>query len=391
MGRAKSERDAQGRPTFLIGACTDITRRKRAEETVRESEERFRTLVSVITDVPWTTDAEGQFVTPQPAWEAYTGQTWEEMCEFGWAEALHPDDRARVHELWTRTCQERKLYESSGRFWHAATKTYRYFEARATPVLNQDGSVREWVGTCTDVEEQKRFDAALQSLNSDLKHFSFATSHDLQEPLRMVTSYTQLLAKEYKGRLDSRADEFIAYAVDGAQRMEALLMDLREYWSVSERKIEKLIPIDCNGVLERALVYLEVSIQESGAAVTHDSLPTVMAEGVPLTLLFQNLIGNAIKYHRPETPPHIHVSAQRSAAEWRISVADNGIGIQAKHQEAIFAPFRRLHGREVPGTGIGLAMCQKIVERYRGRIWVESTFGQGSTFHFTMPAHGGET
>lgn len=237
-----------------------------------------------------------------------------------------------------------------------------------------------------DLIERSQAEKALQDLNADLKHFSYAASHDLQEPLRMVMSYTQLLAKKYKGRLDPQADQFIAHAVEGAQRMEALLRDLREYWSVNEQKIENLGPIHCSRVLEKSLGYLDFVMQASGAVVTHDSLPVVIAEEFPLTLLFQNLIGNAIKYRRPEVPPRIHLSAQRSAAEWRISVTDNGIGIEATNLETIFAPFKRLHGAEYPGTGLGLAMCQRVVERYRGQIWVVSNYGQGSTFHFTLPA-----
>lgn len=237
-----------------------------------------------------------------------------------------------------------------------------------------------------DLIERSQAEKALQNLNADLKHFSYAASHDLQEPLRMVMSYTQLLARQYKGRLDQEADQLIAYAVEGAQRMEALLRDLREYCSVNEQKIQNLGSIDCSRVLEKALAYLDFPLQESGAVVTHDSLPMVLAEEFPLTLLFQNLIGNAIKYRRLEAPPRIHLSAQRSAAAWRISVTDNGIGIEAKHLETIFAPFKRLHGAEYPGTGLGLAMCQRVVERYRGQIWVESKYGQGSTFHFTLPA-----
>jgi light-regulated signal transduction histidine kinase (bacteriophytochrome) len=164
-----------------------------------------------------------------------------------------------------------------------------------------------------------------------------------------------------------------------------MLSDLREYWSVNDQKIDNLGPIDCNYALEKSLGDLDVSIQESGAVVTHDSLPIVTAEAFPLTVLFQNLIGNAIKYRRPEVPPRIHISAQRRGAAWEISVTDNGIGIETKHLATIFTPFKRLHGKEYPGTGLGLAMCQKVIERYHGHIGVESKHGQGSTFRFTLP------
>lgn len=202
----------------------------------------------------------------------------------------------------------------------------------------------------------------------------------------MVMSYTQLLARQYQGKLDSQADQFIAYAVEGAQRMETLLKSLRDYWSVNDQKVAHDALVDCGRVLETALADLDLRIRESGAVVTHDPLPTVIAEEVPLALLFQNLIGNAIKYRREGEAPRIHVSARRSASTWTFSVRDNGIGIEKEHLEAVFAPFKRLHGSEYPGTGIGLAISQKLVERYGGRIWVESTYGQGSVFHFTFPA-----
>ena len=204
----------------------------------------------------------------------------------------------------------------------------------------------------------------------------------------MVTSYTQLLARQYKGKLDQQADQFIAFAVEGAQRMEMLLKGLRDYWAVNEERVEQSVLVDGNHVLEKTLTYLDTRIQESGAIVSHDPLPTVMAEELPLLLLFQNLIGNALKYHRPGEPPRIHVSAQRSANAWNFSVRDNGLGIEPQHLESIFNPFKRLHGPEYPGSGIGLAICQKIAERYGGRIWAESTPLRGSMFHFTIPAQG---
>jgi signal transduction histidine kinase len=239
-----------------------------------------------------------------------------------------------------------------------------------------------------DITESKDL---LLKMNEELKHIAYATSHDLQEPLRMVVSYTQLLARDYKGKLDALADQFIAYAVEGALRMERLLKDLREYWSVNENWLEHPVPVDCNRVCEEIFQVLNAAIQESGASVTHDQLPTVMAEEVPMRLLFQNLIGNAIKYRRPGEPAHIHIRARRNAGLWRFSVADNGIGIEAQYLQTIFAPFKRLHGLdEYPGSGIGLAICKKIVERSGGQIWAESTYGQGSTFHFTLPAKDGD-
>lgn len=266
----------------------------------------------------------------------------------------------------------------------------------SSSALNAGSEVARLVVAFRDVTERKKIEAALLrseeglcSANEDLKHFSYAASHDLQEPLRMAMSFTQLPVREYKSRLDANADKFIAHAVDGAELMEALLRDLREHWSVNEQRVETLVRVDINRVLEKALANLEMRVRESGAVVTQDSLPTVTAEELSLTLLFQNLIGNAMKYRRPGEPPRIRVSAARLDGARNSSVPDNGIGIDAGQLETILAPFKRLHGRETPGTGIGLALCQKIVERYRGRIWAESTEGRGSVFHFTLPAKGG--
>jgi light-regulated signal transduction histidine kinase (bacteriophytochrome) len=265
----------------------------------------------------------------------------------------------------------------------------RYFQMRVMPYRTVQNAIDGVVLTFTDVTQLEQAQQALRNLNEDLKHFAYAASHDLQEPLRMVTAYTQLLARQYKGKLDSQADQFINYAVAGAERMETLLKGLRDYWSVNEQRLDHDVLVDCNRVLETALVDLASRIEESGAIVTHDFLPTVIGEEAALGMLFQNLVGNSIKYRREGEPPRIHVSAQRGDDVWRFSVRDNGMGIEPEFLEAIFAPFKRLHGAEYDGTGIGLTISQRIVDRYGGRIWVESTFGSGSAFYFTLPAAGG--
>lgn len=199
----------------------------------------------------------------------------------------------------------------------------------------------------------------------------------------MVSSYVQLLAQRYKGQLDADADDFIGYAVDGAHRMQTLINDLLAYSRVRTRG-KSFKPTDCKAILDQVLANLQVAIEESGAVVTHDGLPTVMADGSQLVQLFQNLIENGIKF-RGEQPPHIHVSAEREESEWVFSVCDNGIGIAPEFFERIFIIFQRLHSRgEYSGTGIGLAICKRIVERHGGRLWVESRPGEGSMFYFTM-------
>jgi len=220
--------------------------------------------------------------------------------------------------------------------------------------------------------------------NADLEQFAYVASHDLQEPLCMVASYTQLLAKRYQGRLDLDADQFIAYAVDGANRMQSLVRDLLTYSRV-DRAERAMIETSSETALERALVNLQGAIKDSGAVVSHDPLPTVAADPSQLVQLFQNLVSNAIKYRGAEVP-RIRISvADGSKQESVFSVADNGLGIAPQYFEKIFLMFQRLHGREeFPGTGIGLTISKKIVERHGGRIWVESEPGKGSVFHFTL-------
>jgi light-regulated signal transduction histidine kinase (bacteriophytochrome) len=206
----------------------------------------------------------------------------------------------------------------------------------------------------------------------------------------MVASYTQLLAQRYKGRLDSDADEFIAFAVDGCNRMQGLIQDLLSY-SRAGANAEPLREISCEDALEKTLKNLSATIQDSGAMVTHDSLPTIMMDETQLVQIFQNLIGNAIKY-RSADPPQVHVSATRNGSnEWVFSVRDNGMGMETQYFQRIFILFQRLHGqKEFAGTGIGLAMCKKIVDRLGGRIWVESQPTKGSTFYFALPAGDGK-
>jgi light-regulated signal transduction histidine kinase (bacteriophytochrome) len=224
----------------------------------------------------------------------------------------------------------------------------------------------------------------LKRSNAELEEFAYVASHDLQEPLRMVASFTQLLGKRYRGKLDQDADEFIGFAVDGATRMQQLTQALLAYSRVGTRG-KPLAPTDCNLILQLARNNLFKALEESRAEVTSGPLPTVPGDEVQLIQLFQNLIGNALKFHG-ESPPTIRIDAQEDNGDWRFAFRDNGIGISPAHQERIFKIFQRLHHRsEYPGTGIGLAICKKIVERHGGRLWVESEEGRGATFFFTIP------
>ncbi len=222
--------------------------------------------------------------------------------------------------------------------------------------------------------------------NGDLEQFAYVASHDLQEPLRMVASYTQLLGRRYAGKLDQDADQFIHFAVDGATRMQTLINDLLLYSRVG-RKEKSFAGVDCEQVMDRAVANLQSAIQESGSQIQRDPLPVVQGDELQLQQLFQNLLSNAIKYRNPDEPPRVYVQAIQQGSLWEFAVRDNGIGIAPRHHDRIFQIFQRLHTRqESSGTGIGLAICRKIVERHGGRIWVESEVGEGSTFRFTLPA-----
>jgi len=240
-----------------------------------------------------------------------------------------------------------------------------------------------WRAVLSDITESKRAERAIQATNAELQEFAYALTHDLREPLRMVVNFTQLLEHEYAGKLGKDADKYIAYSVEGATRIEALLKGILDYWAATEGDDLPLLPVDCNRVLAQTLSALQLSIQQSGAVVTADPLPAVVAKEIVLMRIFQNLISNSIKY-RSKAAPTIHISAMRTAEGWQFSVKDNGRGIDPAHGDRIFGMFKRLHGTEIPGTGIGLALCRKLVDRHGGRIWMESKAGQGAVFHFTI-------
>ena len=270
----------------------------------------------------------------------------------------------------------------------------KWVRERAELEFDKDGTLKGGFGTTQDITEMKQVEKDLQTLmeelkrsNSDLEQFAYAASHDLQEPLRVVAGFVSLLEKKYKEKLDDKAHEYIEYAVDGVKRMQVLIKDLLAYSQVGT-KGKTFKPTICSVALEQAIYNLHAAIEESGVEITYDTLPTVLADTSQFSRLFQNLIGNAIKF-RGEDRMKIHIAAEQKGSEWVFSVRDNGIGIDPKFFGRIFVVFQRLHTREeYEGTGIGLAICKKIVERHGGHIWVESEQGKGTTFYFTMPVMG---
>ena len=370
----------------------EIGERERAEGALRQSEERFRALAEYTPDGIVTVDGNGHILMLNDAAEQMFGYPRDEL--FGQAvEILLP---AHLHEA---HAQHRAGYYAAARpramgaglelAGRRKDESEFPVDISLTPLNTEEGIV---VAAVRDITERRRMEEALRQTvaelersNRDLEQFAYVASHDLQEPLRMVANYTQLLARRYKGSLDGDADEFIAYAVDGATRMQTLINDLLAFSRVGTRGSD-FEATDCQAVLERTLGSLRAAIEESGAEVTHDPLPAVMADAGQLGQVLQNLIGNAIKF-RGQEPPRIHVSARRDGDGWTFSVRDNGIGVAPEYHDRIFVIFQRLHGRdEYQGTGIGLAICKKIVERHGGRIWLDSQPGKGTTFYFTLGA-----
>jgi PAS domain S-box-containing protein len=370
----------------------EISERRRAEEALGESEEKYRTILENIEDGYYQADLTGNLTFFNDSMCRISGISREELMGMNNRQYTDQENAKKVYQAFNnvyRTGEPRRECD-----WEIIRKdgSKGYVEASITLQKDSSGKPIGFRGMVRDITERKRAEEALKEKteelgrsNRDLEQFAYVASHDLQEPLRMVTSYVQLLAKRYKGKLDSDADEFISFALDGSLRMRKLINDLLTYSRVGTREKE-LKPTDCKTVLNQSLNNLKVAIEENGVVVTHDPLPTVMVDNPQWVQLFQNLIGNAIKF-RGNEPPRVHVSASPNGNGWIFSVRDNGIGIAPEYAESIFTIFKRLHGRQdYPGTGIGLAICKKIVERHGGRIWVESEVQKGTIFYFTLPA-----
>jgi PAS domain S-box-containing protein len=363
----------------------------------QESEAKYRGLLEAAPDAMVVVDQGGKIVLLNVQAEKQFGYSRDELVgqrvtnliPEGFAERLIADGTRSAAEALAQ--QIGTGIELTGRRKDGSDFP---IEIMLSPLENAEGTLV--TAAIRNITERKRSEVRLVNTvgelkrsNDELQQFAYVASHDLQEPLRMVASYTQLLSQRYKGRLDSDADEFIAYAVDGSNRMQALIRDLLTY-SRAGTNGKALQQISSGNALKEALTNLRATIEESGAVVTQDSLPAVTMDEAQLTQVFQNLVGNAVKYRTAEAP-RVHVSAASNGShEWIFSVKDNGLGIDPQYFQRIFVIFQRLHGREeFKGTGIGLSICKKIVERLGGKIWVESQPEKGSTFYFNLPRRDG--
>ncbi len=374
--------------TFLghVGSSPDVHDLITAQQALEESEERFRTLADNMSQFAWMADGEGSLFWYNRRWYEYSGTTLAEMQGWGWRAIHHPDhvDRVVAH---FRECL------ASGEPWEdtfplrGKDGQYRWFLSRALPIRDAAGRIYRWFGTNTDITRQLDIERDLRRANADLEQFAYSASHDLQEPLRNVAVYSQLLEREYGAKLDERASLFLQQVGNGARRMSRLVSDLLAYSRTAELDGIPIERVDASRVIEQVRVSLSQAIKETGAELHYGPLPEVDIRPVHLELLFQNLVGNALKYRQDGQAPRVEVGAVPRTGLWEFSIRDNGIGIEPEYHSRIFGVFKRLHRNEqkYPGTGIGLAICQRIVESYGGRIWVESEAGRGSTFRFTLP------
>jgi PAS domain S-box-containing protein len=372
----------QSRDNDLKKALLD---REAALRDVERERERFHFMAESMPQKIFTAKPNGDIDYFNRQWTLFTGLPFEQIENWGWTQFVHPDDLEENLRAWRQSIASGEPFLLEHRF-RRADGEYRWHLSRAHAMRDAHGNISMWIGSNTDIHEQKEKEEELQRANDDLQQFAYSASHDLQEPIRNVAVYSELVAKRYHSVLDADGQQFLGFLQEGGRRLATLINDLLTYTRAGMAQVNET-PVAAATVLKHALASLAEAIRESDARVTWDALPEVYMAESHLQQVFQNLIGNALKY-RSQDAPRIHVSANVRGTAWCFSVQDNGIGIDPQYKEKIFGVFKRLHhDQKYTGTGIGLAICQRVVERYGGRIWVESEPGKGATFFFTIPRH----
>ena len=371
----------------LMTLTRDITDRRRAEQALRESEERWRFMAESMPQKIFTAKPAGELDYFNRQWTDFTGLPADQLRDRGWVELVHPDEQEQTAGALKKSIETGEPLRCVHRL-RRADGAYRWHLTRAHAMRDSAGGIVMWIGSNTDIHEEKETEAQLRRANADLEQFAYSASHDLHEPIRNVSVFSELLAQKYDDLLDESGRQYLDFIYAGAQRMETLVRDLLSYVKSANMDEEPSGEVDVRSALDQALANLSESIRETAATVSHYELPRLRMREVQLVQLFQNLVGNALKYRKDEEAPYIEVTAEHRGAYWQFAVKDNGIGIEPEYRGKVFGIFKRLHNQaKYSGTGIGLAICQRIVERNGGRIWVESEgSGKGSTFFFTLPA-----
>jgi hypothetical protein len=376
-------RNESGECVRMVGAVSDITRRKQMEEQLRSVNERLQFVLSSMTDAYFALDLQWQFVEVNPTAQVqlFKRPASELVGKVIWTEYPGLMDGS-LHRHFRRALAKAQPVHFEENF----AETDRWFEIHAYPGKDRiDVYLIDVTKRKRAEEEQGRLLDELKRSNAELEQFAYVASHDLQEPLRMVSNYIQILSSRYQGKMDKDADEFIQYAVDGSIRMQKMISGLLDF-SRAGRFVDMMTPVNLESVIASALDNLQFAIEDSNAVVTHEPLPTVVADESSMIQLFQNLISNAIKFQEAGQQPKIDIRVKKQGNDWMFSVRDNGIGFDPKDKERIFQIFQRLNDRaKYPGIGVGLAIAKKILERYEGRIWAESSPGNGTTFYFSLP------
>ncbi len=398
LERRKAEEELKKYQEHLEELVRDRTTELRmANEHLSESETRYRIVADNTYDWEFWLSPEGKFLYSSPSCKRLTGYDADEFLADPdlLDRIIHPDDRS-IFLNHRREVQEKIPGEIEFRILHP-DRTYRWISHVCQPVIDKDGLFLGSRGSNRDITKRKKSEEVLKKVsddlersNTELQQFAFGIAHDLLNPLNIIAGCIYLFEQHYKGKLGSQFDDLVEYSSEEFNRIKRFVQDLLAYAKIQTTS-QDFDSVDLSSVVDEAVNNIHKDIKESGAAVTHDNLPVVIADKIQMIRLFQNLISNAIKY-RGKKPPRIDISAERKEDEWFFSVQDNGIGIEAKDFERIFTMFQRVDDTSGhPGAGIGLAICRKIVERHGGRIWVDSEPGKGSTFYFTMPREGNKT
>jgi PAS domain S-box-containing protein len=378
-------RDDKGQIVKWLGTCTDINDLRQAREALRESEQRFRTMANSAPVMIWTSSADYLCDFVNEPWLIFTGRSLEEELGRGWLDLVHPDDISRYLDVYERASIRRESFNVDFRLLRHDGQ-WRWLVNHGVPRISSVDGFQGYIGSCVDITDRQKVEEELRASNRDLEEFAFVASHDLQEPLRTINIYTQLLIARHSATDNAEEREFADFIRLGVKRMELLIRDLLAYSRTVHRDLEMSRMADLNIALDEAINLFKERIDEVGAIVTREVLPIVGGDENQFGQVFQNLLSNALKYRKHDEPLRVHVASERRGAYWVIRFIDNGIGFKQEFADRVFGLFKRLHRDAYPGTGLGLAICKRVIERAGGTIWAESKPGEGSIFGMNLPA-----